>query len=90
MVVEIGIREHTQHSRAKTKIKYKKMSSYTDILHEFCYVRQLREGVCIKAIIGHIYLKVEGQSQERYKYVGSYDQGLHFGLYRVYIAIFYL
>ena len=62
------------------------MNQCTDILHDFRDINTQRNDVCNVAIIGHINLKVEEQSLERYKYVDSYDSGIHFDLYRLYIA----
>ena len=46
--------------------------------------------MCIKAFIGLRYVKIQEQRQERYKYVVKYEQGINFGLYGFYIALFNL
>ena len=46
--------------------------------------------MCIEAFIDQIYIKIEEQIQERYKYVVKYGQGTHLGLDGFYIALFIL
>ena len=60
----------------------------TDVLHEFCYDNRYRGYVCIKVIMGFIYLKIKWQNQERYENVVIYDLGLILCPKRLYTAPF--
>ena len=49
----------------------------TDTLHDLRHASNLKVHASTKSTISYIYLKIKEQSQERYEFVVSYDQGFH-------------